>query len=938
MARDPPQSYTADVAGDRAPQLSGRMEEQRALDDLCDHVKAGHSSAMLIRGEAGVGKTALLHYIARRAASDFRIAEIAGVESEMELAYAGLHQFCLPMLSRLGALPEPQQSAIGVAFGMSGGPAPDRFLVGLATLGLLAETAEKQPLMCLVDDTQWLDDASCQVLSFVARRLAAESVGMIFAIREGLDRGQFVGLSEVRLAGVADADARALLATVVPGRLDERVRDRIVAETRGNPLALLELPRGMTTAELAAGFGFPTADGVEARLEAHYVQQMRGLPLPTQRLMLLAAADAVGDVTTVRRAATKLGIDTDAAALNSGNQLFEIGTRVRFQHPLVRSAVYRAASAKQRQAAHRALAEATDVNAEPDRRAWHRAHATPGPDDEVADELENAAGRAQARGGFAAAAALMERSMSLSLDSVRRVERGLIAAQFHLRAGGFDAALRLLLAADSESTDELTRARIELTRALVAAAADAGGRDVSLQLLRAAKRLEKLDSELARQTYLDAWGAALFAGHLASPGGSVVDVALAARNGPPAEGARSPFDHLLDGLAVLSTDGRAAGEPVIRDALHALRAFDLPAEAWLHWGPLAQIAAVLIWDLETWSAVGEYQVKLARDLGALAVLPTAMHGLSILATWRGDFETAEARAAELDAVQDAVGARIAPYGRMILSAYQGRIDEASALIARTGADSLARGEGLGVDLARYSGAVLNNSLGRYPEAMELASPASAENPGLVISTWMLSERVEAAVRCGERKVAASALAELERAARPGNSEWGLGIEARSRAMLSEESIADVLYREAIERLDRTPLRAEVARSHLVYGEWLRRSNRRVDARVQLKTAHGMFVEMTADGFAERARRELLATGEHVRARGVSGGGELTAQEEHIARMARDGRTNPEIGSELYLSPRTVEWHLGKVFTKLGITSRRGLADALPRPRQANGST
>ena len=758
--------------------MRGRNNERRVLDGLREDVQAGQSATLVVRGEAGVGKTVLLRYLAERAAMAFRVAEVAAVESEMELAYAGLHQLCAPMSDEFDALPEPQRLALSVAFGLSDGKAPDRFLVGLATLSLLAQVAENRPLMCLIDDAQWLDDASGQVLGFVARRLAAESVAMVFAVRDGRDDSPFVGLPDLPVAGVSEADARALLATVVPGRLDQRVRDRIVAETRGNPLALLELPRGMSSAELAGGFGLPDAGGVPAQIEDHYLRRIRVLPEQTQRLMLLAAADAVGDAATVWRAARTLGIGMDAAAPAASEQLLEIAGRARFRHPLVRSAVYHAASATERRAVHGALAAATDPETDSDRRAWHRAHAASGPDGEIAAELERCAGRSQARGGLAAAAALLERSANLTPEPAVRVERSLAAAQCNLQAGAFEAALGLLAGAESEAIDEFTRSRVELLRGLVASASNVGS-EAPLQLLKAAKRLEPLDVVLARRTYLDAWGAALFAGHLASPGGDLSEVSRAARAAPQPQAPMGPFDEMLTGLATLITESRTAAAPILRRAVRALLTGEVSAEDWMHWGVLASSAAVTLWDFESWSATSGRQIDLAREFGALAMLSIALNGQAMIAAWGGDFEVAAALVAEDDAIKQATGTQIAPYGAMLLAAYQGRIAEGSTLVAATIEDSVDRGEGLGVDLARWAGAILNNSVSRYADALAVASPASSETPGLYISTWMLPERIEAAVRCGRPEFAAAALEEFRETANPGDSDWGLGIEARS---------------------------------------------------------------------------------------------------------------------------------------------------------------
>ena len=683
----------------------------------------------------------------------------------------------------------------------------------------------------------------------------------------------------------------------------------------------------MTSAELAAGFGLPLGAGVAEGVESHYLGRLRLLPRPTQQLLLLAASDGVGDATTIWRAASDLGIGSNSALPAVNQDLFEVGARVRFRHPLVRSAVYKAASQEDRRAAHKALAEATDPQAEPDRRAWHRAHACSGPDEDVAAELEQAAGRAQARGGYAAAAALLERSASLTMDPNSRVERWLDAVRCNVLAGAFEAGLRLLAVAESEALDEWQRARIDLLRAHVASSSDAGG-DAPYQLLQAARRLEPLDAALAQRTYADAWIAAMFAGHLARPDADLLEVSKAARASRQTGVPLRPHDQIAKALLELVASGRVVAEPMLRDALRSLQDTDLPAENWLEHAVMAVVAAAAVWDLDAWVAIGTRQVELARELGALAGLPTSLSGLAMVATWRGDFESAAALMAEAFAVTEATGIRIAPYGAMLLAAYRGRAEEATALITTTTQDSIRRREGLGVDLARWSAAVFYNGLGRYAEALAVATPADVESPGLLFSTWMLPERIEAAVRCQELDVAATALKELESTESSRASEWRRGIGARSRALLSVGSDADVLYREAVERLAQAQVRVELARAHLLYGEWLRRENRRRDARTHLRNAHEMFVAMSADGFAERARHELLVTGEHVRSRQTDNPAELTPQEEHLARLARDGRTNPEIGAELFISPRTVEWHLRKVFNKLGITSRNALRDAL----------
>ncbi len=924
------------VVAQRSQALRGRSREIQALDRLLDDVRGGQSAVLVIRGEAGVGKTALLRHCAKKA-SGFRVAQIAGIESEMELPFAGLHQLCAPMLSGLDALPEPQQNALRVALGLSSGDVPDRFLVGLAALGLLAEVAAERPLACFIDDAQWLDSASAQVFGFVARRLFAESVFLLFAVRQPADERQLAGVPELRLPGLADADARALLVSAVPGRLDGRVRDRIVAETRGNPLALVELPRGMSAAELAGGFTPPPAGDLPDHIEEHYLRRFGGLPEATQRLVLLAAAEPAGDAALLWRAARVLGIDRAAAAPAESEQLLDIGARVRFRHPLVRSAVYRAASLQERRPVHLALARATDPQVDPDRRAWHLAAATLGPDEEVASELERSAGRAQARGGLAAAAAFLERSVALTGDRTQRANRALAAAQASLHAGEFSAARRLLAVVGAGELNDLQRARVDLLCGQIASASGAGS-EAPAQLLKAARRLESLDARLARETYLDAWGAALFAGRLAR-GGDMLEVSRAAKSCPqPAEPPHAS-DLLLDGLSRLMTEGRAVAAPVLTRAVSAFLSQEISVDKGLQWGVLASSAAVRLWDFESWDAVITRQMNDAREGGALAPLSISLNGKGIVVTWSGDFAGAAAVAAEAQSVTEATGTRIAPYGALLLAAYRGEEAAASALIEATIRDGLTGGEGLGVQYARWTAAVLYNGLGRYDRALAVGQQASDEILEMFPSAWALPEVIEASARTGNVVLGADALERLADSIDSTDSEWGVGILARSRGLLSDGDVAETCYREAIDRLGRTRLRTELARAYLLYGEWLRRENRRVDARAQLRTAHEMLDTIGMQAFAERARRELLATGERVRTRRDDSRNSLTPQEEQIVRLARDGRTNSEIGAELYLSARTVEWHMRKVFTKLGISSRKGLHDTLPsRAGDAAGAT
>jgi DNA-binding CsgD family transcriptional regulator len=920
------------MAAPGAPAFTGRSRERRELDVALDRVRTGESAVLVLRGEAGIGKSALLSYAAEQA-HDCRVEQVSGVESELELPFAALHQLCSPMLGQLEALPEPQEQALHVAFGISNGSAPDRFLVGLAALSLMAEVAAKRPLVCVVDDAQWLDDASRQVLGVAARRLLAESVLLLFAVRESGDQRLFPGVPELNVEGLPGDDARGLLAAVTPYHLDERVRERLVAETGGNPLALMELVKGMSEAELGGGFAVPSGSGVPRRLQEHYLRRVRRLPEPTQRLMVLAAADPTGDATLLWRAARTIGLGHDAAEPAAAEQLLQIGSAVHFHHPLVRSAAYAAGSVEGRRTAHRALAAATDAERDPDRRVWHLAAAATGVDEDLATELEQAAERAQARAGITAAAAFLQRAVALTPEPGRRTDRALAGANAYICAGSFDSALGLLAEAEANATDDLQQGRVEQLRAESNRLAYSG-RDAPLLLLQAAHRLESLDARLARETYLDAWGAALVAGRLAEPGSQLVDVSVAARPALRLVEDPQPGDLLLEGLTTLVLVSPSAAHPTLRQGVDAFLGDAVPDRQWLSRGILAANAALALWDFDAWFAVTSRQVELARASGAFAPLVSALNARRAVAVWAGDFETADALSVEEQVVKEATGTRRASYGDLLLAAYQGRPETAAPLIAEAREEALARGEGLGVQITDRATALLCLGLGQYAEASAAAERAAAENLG-PFTFQALPDLVEAASRTGQTQIASDALRRLQEAAAVEGSDWAAGIEARSRALLSDGNTAERSYTASLELLGRTPLRPEHARSQLVYGEWLRREGRRVDARDQLRAAYDRFVEMGAEGFAERARHELLATGEKVRKRQVDTLNELTPQEEHIARLARDGHSNPEIAAELFISPRTVEWHLRKVFGKLDITSRKGLQTALPeRGRRA----
>jgi DNA-binding CsgD family transcriptional regulator len=904
--------------------LSGRRAERAELDRLLEGARERRSGVLVLLGEAGIGKTALLEY-AVASASDLTLLRAMGVESEMELAYAALHQLLVPMLDGLERLLGLQRDALAVAFGLRVGEAPDRFQVGLGVLGLLSEVAEERPVLCVIDDAQWLDRASAQALAFVARRLLAEGVVMLFAAREPGE--EFAGLPELVVEGLADADALELLRAAARGPLDERVAGQLVEETRGNPLALLELPRGLSPAQLAAGFGLLGAGSLSGRIEESYLKRLEALPQDTRRILVVAAAEPTGDPGVLWRAGERLGITATSLEPAESAGLLEVGARVRFRHPLVRSAVYRAAAPAERRQVHLALAEATDARADPDRRAWHLAEATAGPDEDVAAELERSAARAQARGGFAAAAAFLERAVALSPERARRARRALAAAQAKFQAGALDDALELLETAESNAGVEgPLGAHAHLLRGQIAFAARRGS-DAPPLLLAAARELEAIDPRLARATYLEALSASIFAGRLATPGARTLEVAEAARAAPqPLHPPRVP-DLLLDGFVTLFTTGYVPAVPILRQAQRGFGA-DMPAAEQLRWLWLASISSVLLWDDVRWATLAERHVGLARETGALAELPLALSMRVYTRLFAGELTPAASLVDEIRSATDATGSTLAPYGAVGLAALRGCEAEATSLIEASRADVTRRGEGIGIAIVDWAEAVLHNGLGHHQEAYAAAVRVTEHPSDLRSSNWWMVELIEAAVRVGTPERAAETHRRLLEMTQASGTDWALGLEARSSALLAEGQRAEDLYAKAIDHLGRGRIAVDLARAHLLYGEWLRSESRGLDAREQLRTAREMFTRMGTEAFAARAERELSATGERVRTRSLEARAELSAQEAQIARLARDGHSNREIATRLFISPHTVHYHLRKVFVKLNITSRNQLGRVL----------
>ena len=915
--------------------LLGRQRELAELNRLLSAARDRRGGAMVVLGEPGIGKTALIEQVVA-SAPDFRVLRTVGREGELELAFAALQQLCAPGLDRLERLSELQRNALSVVFGLRSGDPPDRFLVALAVLTLLSELAADQPLLCVVDDAQWLDQASAQTLGFVAGRLANEAVAFLFGAREL--PSEIRDLPELVVEGLTDGDARSLFGSVFPYRLDAPVLDRIVSETHGNPLALLELPRGLSPAQIAGGFGLPVSVPLAGRIEESFRRRLAGLPLPSRHLLLIAAADPTGDAVLVWRTAELLGIaDSDAEAAEAEG-LVELTAGVVFRHPLVRSAVYGAASARDRRQAHEALAEATDPGVDPDRRAWHRAQAASRPDEAVAADLELSAGRAQARGGFAAAAVFLQRSTELSVDPARRAGRALAAAEANRQAGALTAVLRLAALADRGPLDDAQRAQLDLLRAQISFSTDRGGA-ASLLLLKAAQQLEGLDRRRASETYLDALTAAMFAGRLATGAGRL-EVAKAAathlaRSTEPLRAA----EVLLEGLSLLVTDGPLASIPILQQAVSAFVSEDVGTEERLRWSWLAGRAASFMWDYDSWDVLTARQVQVARDAGALTLLPLTLSARASLHMFAGELALAESALEQADAVAGVVDGRSVSYASLGVAALRGRESTAHELIASATKEFTTRGDGLGVNISLWATSVLNNGLARYNDAFTSAEQVLDDRYEVMFSPLASVEFIEAASRIGKEPAATAALKHLAGSTSASGTDWALAIEARCRALLSHGEAAETLYREAIERLTPTRLRLDEGRTRLVYGEWLRRGRRAREAREQLRVAGGLFSELGMEAFAERARSELRASGERARKRAVETLTSLTPREAQISQLVAQGATNREIAEQLFLSPTTVEYHLRKVFAKLGVKSRTQLAGRIadsdtPRGHQA----
>lgn len=888
------------------------------VDRVLERAREQQGSVLVIDGEAGIGKTALLES-ALTAAADLRPLRVAGREFEVDLAFAALHQLCVPLLDGIDQLPEAHRAALEQVFGLREGDVVDVRSVGLAVIGLLSAAKGDAPQVYVIDDVQWLDEESAQVLDLVARRVDGEQFALLLAVRDLAETRRWQGLPSLTLGPLAEDEARGLLAAEMRAPLDPRVLDRILAEAGGNPLALIELLRTVRPADLAGGYMLPDQRPTSSVIEASFRARLAALPGATQQLLLIAAAEPLGDLTVLWDAAELVGLPREAAAPAEDAELLDVGDRVTFSHPLVRSAIYRAASGAQRRTAHGALAEVTDMDTDPDRRAWHQAQAAHGPDEWVALALLRSATRARARGGVAAAAAFLERAASLTPDAHRRAQRMLDAAQAKHDAGAVDVAYTLLARAEDGPLDAAETAAARILRGRLAFTSGRG--DAPDHLVAGAELLSELGSSQTREIYLEAFAAGLWVGRFAAPD-AITRVARAVRAAPSATDPTGPLDLLLEGLAVKALEGHAAAVPYLRRAVDAFLAERLrPDET--RWLWVACSVATYLWDERSWRALAERQVDYFRHDGILFALPIALHYRALAHVHAGEFKAAEALVDEAYAVAAAGGAGGVSCAHLLLSAWRGDAALTALVIEDSTQQAHTRREGRTLTSVELAAAVLHNGNGRYDAAFE-AIAGAAQYDELGLQSYVPIELIEAAVRSGHRTVAAETLERLIARVDASGSRWAHGMALRSRALLAQDRQAEGFYREAIDALMHTDATPHLARVRLLYGEWLRRQGRRIDARSELRSAHEELTAIGAAGFAGRAARELRATGEIPMRRSGRAVVELTAQEVCIADRVSAGATTKEIASELFLSPRTVDAHLRNIFKKLGLVSRREL--------------
>lgn len=906
-----------------APTLVGRTAECLVLEAFADKVRTGLSEKLVLAGPPGIGKTRLLDHAADTA-KDLLVLRTSGLESELPLGFAALHRLLRPFLDRRERLPEPQKVALGAAFGLLTGPAPDRFLVGLATLSLFTDLAADGPLICLVDDAQWLDRESREALTFVARRLHAEGVGMLFAVRESAAGNEvFEGLPVYPVTGLPESAGRELLAGAARGPLNEGVARRLTEQTDGNPLALTTLVSVLTTEQLSGQAALPEPLPIGARLATCFLARIRALPKPTQDLLLLASISPLRDEALLWRAAALLGLSAEDAdpAIEAG----VLGDGLAFSHPLIRSAVHSAAHPGALRRAHQAISAAVDPDHDPDLRAWHLAAATAGADEAVARDLENSAERARARGGYAAEALLLARAAELTPSPPRRDERRLAAAQVYLMCGDPQSAQRVLLESKSVSGVPAMRGRARRLEAAIETYFCRFEEQPAL-LLAAAAELDPADGDLAWLMLSQALSSAMLS-RGDTMGTTVAELADATLHGLERRSSvPSVHDLFVVAFATRISAGHSAAIPLWRTALRAVREAEL-AEDGMPLAVFAHFASDDLWDEGVRRAVFARLQTFDRDNGALVGLRVVLECQATDALRAGRPDECAACLTESQELLTVIGLPEEQYmQRLELLVWSGAEAEARALASSVDSADFPSRAILAAQAARHL-IVLELSLGNYRAALDRARPLYADEvPGH--SNLMLADMVEAGVRAQELEPARLAFARLETQARASGTPWALGSLARARALLSDDDAAAASYEEAIDQLGQTTITMDLARTHLLYGEWLRRRKQRLEARIQLRIAYDIFCSARAALFAERARAELAATGERVLRRRPTPDPQLTPQESQIATLAAEGATNTEIAARLYISTSTVEYHLTKVFRKLTVTSRRQLRSTL----------
>jgi DNA-binding CsgD family transcriptional regulator len=853
------------------------------------------------------------------------VLRLAGIESESEFGYAALHRLLSPSLAAADGLPARQRDALESCFGVVGNAPADRFVVGLAALSLLAAVAARQPLLCIVDDAQWLDRESLDTLAFVGRRLHADGIALLFAVRRtSTSQGPpFDGLPVVGIEGLREDAALALLARVAQRSIDAEVARRLIAETNGCPLAVIELTAELGPEQLAGGDVLQTPLTISSRLENHFLRQVRALPDETQTFLLIAAADSSGEPALVWRAAMMLELSPAAADPAVSAEIIAVAPRISFRHPLIRSAVIGGSAAPQRAKVHRTLAALCEGDGNADARAWHLAAAATGTDESVASELEDRGAHARASGRYATEAAFYSRAAALTPSPDRRAERLLAAAQAHVTAGAHQAAAAALADARPHLASRVLEANAQ--RLDAALHSYSLPNDMPARLLTTARALEEFDVRLARDTYAEALEAVLVSGQLTNEI-AMADVGRAALDAPRLDSDPTFADFMIDAFGTRLAIGHVEAAPMMRRAidLHvhgASRAAGIVRSA-----TLGNIAAADVWDADGFGAIAHRLEPIERDHGALDPLRITLGALGHFEMWQGNFALADDYHSEATEIAGILGADRRPWDllKVELLAWQGREEETRrAVDILTGSLMRAAGAGVTVNLGRLSLGLLELALQNYADAFDALWPLF-EDDVPPQGSQCLAEIVEAAVGCGRSSHARAAFERLDERARASESIWARGLRERSAALLADGDHAEEHHQAAIAALSATVVKTDLARAHLLYGEWLLGQARRPEAREQLRAAYDLFDGMQARAFGGRATRALEQAGSAPRARAERAGRDLTSQEHQIARLAVTGATNNEIAAALFLSPSSVDYHLRKVYRKLGITSRRQL--------------